>query len=347
MHSIHKFNGFDHLPDGKKTGMLVAGAGFITLEDVKKTVGVQKKKDQSPGNKPGRLFGMILCDLNLITPVDLYFVLDNNKKVYTMEMSLSRYEKISHDQIRLILNEQKKGVYSFFDLVLKHGIMSLSCLQQRVFELYHIPYRRVSRFSYDQAEKKALTALLDINISAQNLVIPMVRKNSSIIVGITSPESLIFVRELNIKLPHYRIIPVFIPLPHFKSLFEKLYRHFTTDFFPPQQVAVQDNGASNRKGISQESKLLFRYKTILCDPEDDQFLISELYLKYEMLRRLTGKSQRVSRLASFNAFIRERFQALTSYYCCKKLEIILTGEQYNVEIAARPVGSLHLPVDTF
>ena len=337
MQSIHKFNGFNDPSYEKKTGMLLKEAGFITSEDVKRVLSVQKKKEETLADKPGHLFGMILCDLNLITPVDLYFVLADNKKVYTMEMSLVGHERLSHNQINLMFNAQKKGVYSFFDLVLKHGIMSLSCLQQRIFELYHIPYRRVSRFSYDQDEKKALAALLDQTISAQNLVIPMIRKNSSIILGITSPESLIFVRELNIKLPHYRIIPVFIPLPHFKSLFEKLYNSFASDLFFPQLPLIPEYYAPDKGEGKHESHLLFRYKTILCNPEDDHLLISELYSKYEILRRLSGNGQRVNRLASFNVFIRERFKALTSYYSCKRLEILLTGEQDNVEITARPL----------
>ena len=322
-----------------RTGQLLSDAGFITSKNIKQVLSIQKKREQSLSNKPNRLFGMILCDLNLITPVDLYSVLHENNKIYTMETSLVCNEKIPQKQIHIFKNEAARGIYSFFDLILKYKILCTSNLQQRIFELYHIPYRHVDRFNYDQTDKKELLELLDKNISFENHTVPMIKKNSSLIVGITRPQTLLFIRKLNFNIPHYRLIPVFIPLPHCKALYRKLYGVSTDKGFPlEEKKTIRYNSKSvKEQDLNKEPDIFFKFKTTLSDPDKEESLISDLYLKYEMLRQLSGEEKRPNRRAYFRSFIRERFKVLTASYCCEKLEILLTGEHGRVNISARPI----------
>ncbi|GEM_PF-943991 len=329
-----------------KTGQLLSQAGLITVKDIKHVLAIQQKRKQSLSNESNRLFGIILCDLNLITPVDLYYVLHENNKIYTMEASLACNKKISEKQINILCNEAEHGFYSLFDLILKNEILCISSLQQRIFELYHIPYRHVDRFVYDQHGKQKLVELLDKDIALKNIAIPMIRKNSSLIVGITKPRTLIFIKELNIKLPHYRIISVFIPLPHFKSLYRNLYS------ISMDKGCSHDRGKdisrrivpANRQTLNGKSSISFKFKTVLSNPEREDVLISNLYSKYEMLRLLSGEEERPNNLVYFNSFIRESFDKLTTSCCCNKLEIMLIGDQGRVNISARPIDGKK-PVD--
>ncbi len=164
--------------------------------------------------------------------------------------------------------------------------MTLARLQRQLFGLYHIPYRLANRFGYDDAAKKELPLLMDEEIAAQNIVIPLMRKNSSLVIGITSPKTLVFLKELNLKLSHYRLFPVFIPLARFKSLYLKLYDCSLEEGFVPEKDVFSGNKTLNGNVLNNESRLSFRHKIVLSDPEKEHHLISDMYSKYEMLREL-------------------------------------------------------------
>jgi hypothetical protein len=294
---------------------------------------------------------MILCGLNLITPVDLYYVLHKNNKVHTMEKLLVTYENIPSGKVRSLVDERKNGVYSFFDLIVKHNIFTLDHLQQRVFELYHIPYRYANRFVYDKKNKQKLSELLDKNVAFNKRVIPMISKNSSFIAGITDPESLVFIYELNFRLPHYRIIPVFIPLPHFKRLYYKLYNSLfpdvglsfnstdsTTAGFRQDMTELHRNSENSGSDcLNTESVFFFRDKIVISDPEKDERIIFDLYSKYETILHLTGKKNGLDRFAYFKLFIKEKFIRITESCRCKSLEIVLYGEKDRINLVAKPV----------
>ncbi len=350
MKRIHKQNSpADNTLNTRKTGQLLFEAGLVALKDIKHALEIQKNSKDPflTGTKNNKLLGMILCDLNLITPVDLYYILHKNNKIYTLKNLLSSNEKFSGKMADIIAREQAYGVYSFFDLIVEYNILSIESLQQYVFELYHIPYRRVNRFEYDWKDKKKLSQLLDKETCFKNLAIPMVKRNSSFILGITDPKSLIFIYNLNFKLPHYRIIPVFIPLRHLKTLYHKLYNII----FPDNELSIRSSASlngdvppytSNLSVNSSDSKanretgFFLKHKIIISDPEKEENLISDLYSKYENLRQLMGKQSRSDKFMLFKLFIKEKFKYITESYFCKSIEIILYGEQDNISIIAKP-----------
>ena len=53
-----------------KTGELLVKEGLICPDDIDMALSIQEKRQDSPGLKKNRFFGIILCDLNLVTPVD-------------------------------------------------------------------------------------------------------------------------------------------------------------------------------------------------------------------------------------------------------------------------------------
>jgi len=53
--------------------------------------------------------------------------------------------------------------------------------------------------------------------------IPLAKKESTLLLGITDPESLILVRMLSTKLTSYRFKIIFVSLDDYGNLFKKLY----------------------------------------------------------------------------------------------------------------------------
>lgn len=335
-------------PKTLRTGRILVEAGLVTSKDIKHALAIQEKRKKSfftgsESKGSGRLLGSILCDLNLITPVDLYYVLHEHNKIYTMDKLLADNEKITCGEADLLMEEQKRGVYSFFDLIVKYNILNVNNLQQKIFELYRIPYRHVNRFTYDKNDKEKLVLLLNKDVVCNKRAIPMIRKKNSFIMGITDPETLIFIYHLNFKLPNYRIIPVFIPMQHFKSLYWKLYDISFPDFYSPLNVQKDVKaGKSIILPVSHSVKngpvLFFKYKIVISNPERERHLIHDLYLKYELLRQLTGKDERLNQFSSFMVFIGENFKLLTSRRGCSKLEITLTNDIDGVNLFAKPVS---------
>ena len=331
-----------------KTGKILVEAGLVTSKDIKKALAIQEKRKKSfftgsYSNEPVRLLGTILCDMNLVTPVDLYSVLHEKNKIYTMEQLLVDNEKTPQRRADQLMEEQKRGIYSFFDLVVKYNILSVNRLQQRIFELYRIPYRHVNRFTYNENNKEKLILLLDKDVAYKKRAIPIIRKKNSFIMGITAPETLVFIYNLNFKLPNYRIIPVFIPMQHFKSLYWKLYNISFPDFYSP--LTVQKDAKTDKsiimpvaQTVKNDPVLFFKHKTMISNPEREKHLILDLYSKYELLRQLTGENERLNQFSSFMVFIRENFKLLTSCRSCSKLEITLTNDSDGVNLIANPVS---------
>ncbi len=336
-----------------KTGRILVDTGLVSLKDVHQALSIQEQgkktfSTQSYSNEPGRLLGTILCDLNLITPVDLYFVLHENNKIYTMENLLVNTGKLSRAKTDMLITEQKCGFYSFFDLILKYNILSVSHLQQQIFELYRIPYRHVNNFAYAKNDKNELAILLDKKTSYKKLAIPMIKKNYSFIMGITDPETLIFVYDLNFKLPNYRIVPVFIPLQHFKELYEKLYNisfpgFYSSPYTPNFSHDVKSHVGSVAASVTapptfkKESLFFFKHKITISDPEREKHLILDLYSKYEILRQLTGENVRTNQFPFFMSFIGKQFELLVQSSNCTRLEIILYGDHNRVNLIAEPI----------
>ena len=73
-----------------KTGELLVKEGLIHPDDVQTALAIQEKRAASVSLNQTRLLGMILCDLNLITPIDNYAVLHKYNKLVSLPAALVR-----------------------------------------------------------------------------------------------------------------------------------------------------------------------------------------------------------------------------------------------------------------
>jgi len=68
-----------------KIGELFVKEGLIRLGDIDMALSIQKEKKNSLNLNKSKLLGMILCNLNLITPKDNYYVLHKYYKLISIQ----------------------------------------------------------------------------------------------------------------------------------------------------------------------------------------------------------------------------------------------------------------------
>ncbi len=85
-----------------------------------------------------------------------------------------------------------------------------------VFDLFHIPFRSISDFIFNMKRPNRLVHVLDnTQTQLEHRSIPLVLKDNTILFGLTDPEHIVFIRELNDRFPQYRFKTLFIPFSGF------------------------------------------------------------------------------------------------------------------------------------
>ncbi|SDU57199.1 GspE/PulE family protein [Desulfobacula phenolica] len=315
-----------------KTGELFVEQGLICPEDIDRVLLIQAKMQDSPGLIKNRLFGMILCDLNLVTPVDNYCVLHKYNKLVSIQSALiskktKLKEMVSKNMIsrEKVLNAHNASLtldLPFISLLLKDRVVSISEMQQLLFGLFHIPFRSIIDFVFNEADRTRLVNVLDKHDSLENRMIPLVLKGHTILIGITDPENLLFIQKLNNRFPQYRFKAVFISFSGFSRFYGIIYK---TNI---------DHSSSGRTPL--DLPFLLSFKTSIKDPEQENESIQTLYDRYELLRRLSGNPKRDNQQIEFNEFIVCAHKKITREYKSRCIEFSLKQQGRDVNIIAFP-----------
>ncbi|MCP3875427.1 MAG: hypothetical protein GY699_20015 [Desulfobacteraceae bacterium] len=305
-----------------KTGELLVKEGLINHDDIKTVLSIQRKRQDSLGlNKP-RLFGMILCDLNLVTPVDNYWVLHKYNKIKSVPSALVSKQMLSKE---IVLNAQKESQelnVPFISHLLKNKLISSNSMQKLLFELFHIPFRSIRDFIFNKNMKKELFQVLDKHPSRKTGIIPMVLKDNTILFGITEPDNILFIQQLNDRFPQYRFKTVFIPYSRF-LWFHKIIYGNNKNFTAPKEEPI-------------DLSLLLSFRATVKNPETENGSLEILYNRYELLRHLIGNKRFYNRLNEFNEFIAQTHKKITNEYKCQSIEFSLRKADKSVRIIALP-----------
>ncbi len=313
-----------------KTGELLVLEGLISPSDVEMVLSIQKNRKNSFSLTPHRFFGMILCDLNLITPVDLYFVLSKYHKHTTINDVLIHENKSNAETLSHLKNFIKQTEESYFDLLVKKKLISLKDLQKTIFDLYHIPYKRLNDISFIRSIRSSLEALQSYDESINSRTIPLAKRDTNLLFGITDPECLTHIRILDTRLPQYRIKTIFIPFQDYTKLFKAIYgKSFS-------KLSSKDTITRTKK-MGPDLSLLFSFKTTLSNPVKEKNVITALYKRYKILMELTGSKKQRGNIIAFTTFITEKYNEIRLDHGCNKLEISLRKLDHSIEIIAVPI----------
>ena len=313
--------------DPLKSGELLVKEGLIRPGDIDMALSIQKEKKNSLNLNRPKLIGMILCNLNLITATDNYYVLHKYNKLMSIQTALIENSILSKDVVSKIDRESRQQNSPFISSLLEKGLISTTKLQQLLFNLFHIPFRPVSDFIFNQKDKNQLVQILDRQNSQKNSVAPLVLKDNTILFGITDPENILFVRELNDHFPQYRFKTLFIPFSDYLSMYKTVYDSYIDS-------TVDSALFPNEKTL--DLSLLLSFKTSIEHPEMENRSIKTLYQRYELLRQLSGNSKRKDHLHEFNEFIIQSHKIITQEYKHQSIEFSLKKEGNRVKIVALP-----------
>jgi len=305
-----------------KTGEILVNEGLISREDLKRVLVIQRQGKASPLGNSNRLFGMILCDLNLITPIDNYCVLKKYGKLRSMDEMLLQGQ-VSSTALKLARQEANLWDTPFFTLILNQGIVSLADLQKLLYSLYRIPYRTIQDFRLDHNRADELTTIIDKHLALEKRIIPLVRQEKVILMGITEPDALLTIKKISAKFPLIRFKAVFIPFSGFKTLFNLLYGEKEKSFFQER---------------SPDISLLLNFRTTITDPDKEEEKIISLHKRYETIRGLTCEGPVKERSKEFHEFIAKEHKRITSRYGINRVEYYLRKKGYKIFIIALPQG---------
>ena len=302
----------------EKSGEILVSEGLINPSDIDTALAIQKGKNDLPGAKRKPL-GMILCDLNLVTPMDLFEVLFRHNKVLSLDRLLVERKLLDHETMDKIKKEAGQSGVPLISQLINERSISVQTLQEALFDLFHIPFRMAGNFKFNPEEEKTLRKLLTRKESKAHRLLPLVARENTLLFGITDPLGMIFLKEKNHRFQGFRIKTVFIHFDNFLKLHSRLYQ---TERPAPEK--------------SPDISLLLGYRCVLTHPEKETDQIAALYERYEILRQLVTGARRSDHADLFRIFLEESFQTLTQKTGAHKIAFSLKKEKNRVNILARP-----------
>lgn len=310
-----------------KTGQIMIQDGLVSPDDVAQALDIQKKNRGNGFQGTSPLLGMILCELNMITPLDNFYVLKKYHKLMSVMDRLCEIKMVPRSRLEKIKAAADSKGIPFISFLLEKQIIPKARLQQVLSDLFGFPLRPVSNMIFDQTCRNDLTAVIDRNLAGKFRIIPLHLSGNILTLGLTDPDSLLLVRKLDLQFPQYRFVPVFIPFSNFKWFYPILYPGAQPDLSP--KTSIQHLPAV--KNAESET---------VCNPKLDKDAIARLFMQYETLR--LGHEPRNNhetysyRLDLFADFIRNSYYDITAQNGCETIQFSVQEQKGRAMVIAKP-----------
>lgn len=270
------------------TGEVLVAEGLIHAQDIDRALALQGQGRLSSTSP--RLLAMLLCDLNLITPMDAYWVLEKYGKLLSLEQGLVRRKLLSAIQVEQLAREAKAADVPLISHVMEGEQVPRTEFQQLLMDLFHVPFRSISDIVFTSELKDELARILPGDQAAIHRMIPLGLEEQTLAFGLTAPENLAVLKEMDARLPQYRFQPLFIPFAGFTWFYRLLYGE---GYVPRPAPAVEP--------VPEEKTREPDFGIELHRPEIQGDLIRDLYRRYEELRG--GSADTGDRYSQFEQFI--------------------------------------------
>lgn len=303
-----------------KTGDILVQEGLISRAGVDQGLAIQEKNRTAPNQNRDQLFGMVLCDMNLVTPLDTYHALDKHEKLISVADFLVQKNILTRAAMERAAQKAQADGVPLISHLADAKIVSRPLLRQVLFDLFHIPFRSVSDIVFDKRSREVLTGIIPAADASAHKVIPIQLQGHTLVAGITSPENLGFLKEVDQRFPLYRISPVFISFSGFTWFYKLLYQE-------PRPPGQRADGS--------RPPLTLR----VTDPERDKKAVLAFYDRYEHIRKKRGlnSDSGQSRAALFLEFIRTHHDQICRRCNCTGVEFSLHREpDGRLTLLARP-----------
>ncbi len=307
----------------KKTGTILEQEGLIHSNDIDRVLAIQKNTADDKGSKNRPLFGSILCELNLLTPVENFHALKKNKKLISLQERLVSQKVLPASRIAQIQARSAETGIPFLGLLLEEDQVPKPVIQQMLMDLFHIPLRSISDMVFSDKKRETLSSIIPAAVAGRHQIIPLVLKNETLLCAITDPDGLGFIDALNKRFPQYRVTPVFVSFSGFswfyKILYQKSFDH---------RHAQED---------SKDLPFLQNFSVKISDPVREKDRIVLLYEMYEQARQQMGGTAQPGRKTAFLQFIQKQYQVVIEKFQCRTVAFSLEKQGGRMMISAIPI----------
>ncbi|MEE4364504.1 MAG: hypothetical protein V2J08_11255 [Desulfotignum sp.] len=325
---------------GLKTGSILEQEGLIHCNDIDRVLAIQANGTEDKSGKNRRLFGSILCDLNLLTPVETYQALKKNNKLISLQDRLVSQNLLPASRVAQLSARSAETGMPFLGLLLEENQVPKPVIQQMLLDLFRIPLRSISDIVFSEKKRKTLSSIIPAAEAGRHQIIPLVLKEETLLCAITDPDALCFIAELDKKFPQYRLTPVFVSFSGFSWFFKILYQKS----FDPQKTEengqdqpaaehAQENSAQKNRNLSPAPDISVK----ISDPVREKDKILQLYETYEQTRQQMGCIAQPGRKPAFLQFIQKQHQAVIENYRCRAVAFSFEKQGNRIMILAIPV----------
>ncbi|MFH0728943.1 MAG: ATPase, T2SS/T4P/T4SS family [Pseudomonadota bacterium] len=246
-------------PPDKKTGVLLVNEGFVRQEDVEIALEIQKREaEQTPCRTKvhPRTIGEILCDLNLITPIDLSAVLKKHSKYLKLGQILIMQGSIDEATLTIALKAAENGAEPIGKILLQQGIITETQLCEAYSLQHNLPFKPYDTFTPTPEDRATLSGIIGKDFARRYGILPVSLNQKRLGVVISDPEKLKIIEALRSKQTELRIECTFVTTGTFFRLFEHLYERkpFEPRPEPVKPALPRDHAATVSPTVSRAQR---------------------------------------------------------------------------------------------
>ncbi|MFP4039962.1 MAG: GspE/PulE family protein [Desulfosudaceae bacterium] len=234
--------------DGLMLGEALIKEGYLTavnLEDILlEHLGLEKfcevaekarlltpdeiKKARFTKKSPTTL-GQILCDMGVINPVDLDYVLKKYSKQIKFGEILIKEGIIDQLKLMSALQDQFHKEEPLGKILLDKNLITLDQLYQALSVQHNIPFQKINQLNLEDSERQALTNIVSRKYAHKNMVLPISLQGNRITVAVFNPDHLASANDIKNVYSYLTVSPIFITQDNFLRLFEEIYQSSMDD----------------------------------------------------------------------------------------------------------------------
>ncbi|MBW2366934.1 MAG: hypothetical protein JRH15_03510 [Deltaproteobacteria bacterium] len=358
-------------PDHVQLDEALVKEGHLTSEDLKTFLELQldspelcrlatrlgmvpeeKLNDAIKVKRYPRAIGEILCDLNLITPLDLNTVLAKHNKHLRLGEILLKQDIIDSGTLERTLAENKDRNEPLGNLLLEKNLITRDQLFEAFAVQYNIPFERLEGFSYSESDRRPLMDLIGATFARQFKIVPLTLSEPNLTVAIADPEQLRVVQSLRSKRVDLRTDCVLVTDSVLNSLFEGLYQQqppAESTVEKPSRIPFSSPALVHPPPAARETPPLPEVQPAeshnsiqtmpaltLFSPETQNGRIRRFHQLYDEQIRQAGVRKTPSNPTVFESFITSKYQQICHQYRCNRVVFSTMRNNDTLIIVAAP-----------
>lgn len=295
-----------------KTGELLIEEGLVKEEDIAMAIEIQERHNRK---KTPPLLGGVLCQWNMVTPLDLFSTLKKHDKLLKVGEILLRQGKVTSSQLDEARSARDKAQEPFGKILVDQKRVTQRELHHALATQGNIPFSPLDGFFYEKDAVNTLAHFTGFEPLFEKKVVPLEYGNEILTIAVSKPENMESVSALTYKNAMFRIKFLLIPEEKFHSIL--------SEFWNVNEDAGRD--PASRKPVM-----------VLADPDSETGKIDALYFRYKVLRKSSDDTDFESRIYLFREFIRGNHHRIVKRFQCREVSYQLEEKEGRVLIHAFP-----------